>query len=99
MRMAYGYWKEIFQYMKTIDVYKFQDIINVFFKKYWKLSDRVAIDETLAPCTARSPHHSFIPRKPYKNGIKFWGLVDMYSRCMCDDLNGWCNRVQPEKLP
>ena len=47
---------------------------NVLFRKYWKLSRMVSLDEMMVSFRGRNPFHRFIPRKPHPNGFKLHAI-------------------------
>lgn len=61
------------------DVYPLRpvvDMLNATFRKYWKLSDFLSLDEMMVSFKGRNPLHRFIPRKPHPNGLKLHAVCD-----------------------
>ena len=53
-------------------------------KKCFVPSFDLTIDEQLFPCKTRCPFIQYMPNKPDKFGIKFWLLVDVRSKYLCN---------------
>lgn len=47
-------------------------------------SENLTIDEQLLPCKSRCPFTQFLPSKPDKYGIKFFLLVDVRTKYLCN---------------
>ncbi len=52
------------------------DMLNSSFRKYWKPSDRVAVDEAMIPFRGRISFKQYMKDKPTKWGFKMWKLCD-----------------------
>ena len=53
-------------------------------KKCFVPSFDLTIDEQLFPCKTRCPFIQYMPNKPDKFGIKFWLLVEVRSKYLCN---------------
>ena len=63
------------------------DTWNAFIENYKKCcipSFDLTIDEQLFPCKTQCPFVQYMPNKPDKFGIKFWLLVDVTSKYLCN---------------
>ena len=52
------------------------DTFNFTFRKYWRLSEWVSLDEMMINFKGNNPFHRFVPRKPHPNGTKVHALCD-----------------------
>ena len=52
------------------------DTVNATFRKYWKLSSYVSLDEMMISFKGNNPFHRYIPRKPHPNGTKLHAICD-----------------------
>ena len=53
-------------------------------KRSFNPTSNLTIDEQLLPCKARCKFIQYISNKPDKFGIKFWLLVDLESKYLCN---------------
>jgi len=52
-----------------------EEIVKVF-QESWSCSRDLASDESISPFQGLSPHHMYIPNKPWPNGTKFYTVAD-----------------------
>jgi hypothetical protein len=75
------------QRLETDKFAMFSDIWNKFIENCalsYKPGENLVVDEQLFPCKARCKFIQYMPNKPDKFGIKFWMLVDVDSKFMCN---------------
>ena len=49
---------------------------NFTFRRYWRLSTYVSLDEMMLSFRGSNPFHRYIPRKPHPNGFKLHAICD-----------------------
>ncbi|GBN43991.1 hypothetical protein AVEN_174310-1 [Araneus ventricosus] len=85
--LRFGLKPTMTQRLETDKFAMVSDICNKFIDNCatsYKLGENLVVDERLFPSKARCKFIQYMPNKPDKFGIKFWMLVDVDSKFMCN---------------